>query len=240
MTKVYFQYPWKFTDSSYYRNLLNYPPKGIDYVNKNKQTTIDSKTGFIINKFLKNQTRKIIKLIKIPNITYTKNEECEIIHCAHCLSLSKKPWIVDFEKYDTLTVGGEVARSKKGIKIIKKFLKSKYCKKIMPWTIAAKNSLIENIKDKEIISKIQILPFAVPERKFKTNKTNKDKINLLFIARYFEPKGGPVVLEVMDHLTKKYKEVHAIFVSQTPKSFLKKYSQNKKIKFCKTGLFYSL
>ena len=34
MIKIYFKYPWKVIDSSYYRNLLNFPPKEVEYVNK--------------------------------------------------------------------------------------------------------------------------------------------------------------------------------------------------------------
>jgi hypothetical protein len=114
--KVYLQYPWKFTDSSYYRNLINNPPKNAVYMNK-KLRIINSRTGFQLNRFLKDRVKKILGFVKIPNIIYTKNKKCDLIHCAHCLSLNKKPWIVDFERYEILSVDGNIAHSKKGIKI---------------------------------------------------------------------------------------------------------------------------
>jgi len=54
---------------------------------------------------------------------------------------------------------------------------------------------------------------------------------LLFTGRYFFQKGGLHALEVMDRLTKKYKNVRAIFISDVPKKILDKYSKNKKIEF---------
>lgn len=227
--KVFLQYPWKFPDSAYYRNMLAFPPKGVTYLNKNF-SIIDSKRGFEINRYIKEKVRRFVNIIKIPNLTYARRKGDDLIHCAHCLSLNKRPWVVDFERYENLTADGDSAISKRGIKIIRRMLKSDNCKRILPWTNAAKESLLAYIDDKEIKDKIKLLPFGMPVRELKPVKRS-DRINVLFVARHFQAKGGIVALEVIDRLTKKYKNVYGLFVSSVPKEMLKKYGKNKKIEF---------
>lgn len=229
--KVYLQYPWRFIDSSYYKNLLVYKTPGIDFLNKGNLKVIRSKRGFKINWFLKEAIRKIVQIVKIPNAIYSFNKESEIIHCAHCLSLNKKPWVVDFENYGALSASGiNVTNSYLGKKIIKRLLRSQYCKRILPWTEAAKKSMLDEIDDPMIIKKIDLLPFAFKTGQFKPKK-KKDRITILFIGRYFRAKGGYVAVEIMDKLTKKYAEVYGVILSETPKEVLEKYGKNKKIKF---------
>jgi len=230
MIKIWLQYPWKFADSSYYRNLINYPLKGVEYLNKKMFKTINSKWGFSLNRFAKDQVRKIMKFVSVPNLTYTKNKECDLIHCAHCLSLNKKPWIVDFERYETLSVNWKFVRSNRGVRMMEKFLKKENCKKILPWTEAARDSFTDYIKDKDILDKIEVLPFALPLKNYKSKK-EKGRINILFVGRYFEAKGGNVAVRVMDFLTKKYPQVYGIVVSETPEEIVKKYKGNEKMKF---------
>jgi len=231
MVKVYLKYPWKFVDSSYYRNLVNSAPNGVEYVNKRNIKSIDSKAGFNINKFLKIIARKVITLLRIPNYVYVGKGDYNLIHCAHCLPInSKVPFVVDFERYETLSINGYYARSNGGIRKIRSALLSDNCKKILPWTIASKNSLLKYIDNKNIKNKIEILPFALPLKKYKLERSEKS-IRILFVGRYFEAKGGYFAFEVMDFLTRKYKNVEGIVVSQLPRRVLEKYSHNNKIKF---------
>lgn len=229
--KVWLQYPWSFPDSPYYKYLLDTPPENIQYMNIQKQKgAITSWKKFKFMNKLKNLIREILYILKRPNIVRTKNNCYDIIHCAHCLSNNKIPWIVDFEKYWNLASSGELARSKEGKKIIKKFLKSLHCKKIIPWTNAAKDSLTKILGDKEIEKKIEVVCPAIPLPNIKRKKTSKTK-TLLFIGRYFYAKGGLHVLEAFDILTKKYSNINCIFVSEVPKDILNKYRSNNKIKF---------
>jgi len=229
--RVYLQYPWKFPDSNYYNSMVQYPPKNIIYLNadKKKFVGINSPKKFKQMLILKTNIRKILGVAKIPNITRTKNEDCDLIHCAHCLSLNKKPWVVDTEHYWNFASSGEIAYSKLGKQRIKKLLKRDYCKKIMPWTESAKETIFNNLKDREIEKKIEIVTYAIPSPKIKRIK--HEGINLFFSGRYFHQKGGKQALIAIDALTKKYDNVKAIFLSQTPENLLKKYEKNKKIEF---------
>jgi len=100
----------------------------------------------------------------------------------------------------------------------------------LPWTDAARESLTKYIKDKNILDKIRLLPFGLPLKNYKLKK-DSEKINILFVGRYFEAKGGNVAVKVMDFLTKKYDNVYGVVVSETPEEIIQKYRKNKKIKF---------
>jgi len=228
-TKIYLQCPWGFPDSPYYKYLIKELPKEIEYLNIQKQKgAIASASKFLFLNKLKNTLREVLHIIKMPNITKTKKGPYDLIHCGHCLSLNRKPWIVDLEHYWNFASSGKLAYSKKGKKRIKQLLKKPYCKKILPWTEAAKKTVVNTLKDKKIDKKIQVLHPAIPFPNCKRKK--RSKITLLFVGRYFYWKGGLHALEAIDQLTKKHKNVEAVFISEVPRNILNKYSKNKKIK----------
>ena len=232
--KIHFQYPWKSPDSTYYKNIIESPPKNIIYTNYKKSSlkkmkVIDSSKKFEATRKFKNFLRGILKIINLPNLTYTFNKKSDIIHCAHCLSFNKKPWVVDTEVYNKVTAGGDIAYSRIGKWIIKNRLESKYCKKIICWSQDCKKTFEDAFpRNKKILDKIEILHFALPITKFK--KIKHKNIKILFVARWFDAKGGRQTLEVFDRLSKKYPKIKFIFICSTPKEFKEKYSQNKNIK----------
>src|SRR4030042_1138682 len=194
--KVYLQYLWSFPDSPYYKYLITNPPKDIEYLNVQAQKgAITSSFRFGLMNKLKNMIRKALMTIKIPNIVRTKKGDYNLIHCAHCLSLNKKPWVADVEHYWNFASSGEIAYSNAGRERIKKMLKSPYCKRVLPWTNAAKESIIKNMNDKEIEKKTEVVYPAIQLPKLKLNKKKNKKITLLFVGRYFYGKGGLHALE---------------------------------------------
>ena len=231
--KVHLQYPWKFPDSSYYKNILDFHPTGVEFINykdKGKKMEVigSSKKFEAIRKF-KNILRRILNLLCLPNLTYSFKNNYDLIHCAHCLSLNKRSWVVDTETYDRVSAGGNIANSKLGKWLIKKRLESKYCKKIVCWSEDCK-ATFENAfpHNKIILDKITILPFALQMPKF--NKIKHKKIRILFVARWFDAKGGRQTLEVFDRLSRLYHNAEFIFICPTPKEFKDKYSKNRSIK----------
>ncbi|MFH1521524.1 MAG: glycosyltransferase family 4 protein [archaeon] len=232
--KIHLQYPWKFPDSSYYKNILDNPPKNIIYTNykksspKKMEVIGSSKTFEQMRKF-KNLLRSILNILSLPNLTYTFNKSCDIIHCAHCLSLNKKSWVVDTETYDRISAGGSIAHSKLGKWIIKNRLESKYCKKIICWSEDCKKTFEEAFpNNNKILNKIEILHFALEIPKFK--KIPHKNLRILFVARWFDAKGGRQTLHVFNELSKKYPNIEFIFICPTTKEFKEKYSNNKQIK----------
>jgi len=232
--KVLLQYPWKFPDSSYYKNILDYPPKKIEFINYKKSSgkkfeVIGSSKKFEQMRKFKNSLRKILNFLRLPNLTYSFKTNYDLIHCAHSLSLNKKPWVVDTETYSRVTAGGTIADSKIGRWIIKNRLESEYCKKIIAWSEDCKKTFIDAFpNNKKILNKITIVPFAFKTPKFK--KIKHKKINILFVARWFDAKGGRQTLEVFNRLSKRYPNVEFIFICPTPKILKEKYKKNKAIK----------
>ncbi len=231
--RVYMQYPWIRPDSSYYKNIVEYPADLVEYVNYKKQKKVEvigSSKKFEIIRIIKNIIRKFLEILRIPNLTYTVHaEKADLIHCAHCLSLNRKPWVVDTEVYHRVAATGKIAYSKLGKWIIKKMLESPYCKKIICWTEDCKKTFEEAFPgNKKILDKIEILHFALPLPKIK--KIKHKGLRILFVARWFDAKGGRQTLEVFDRLSKKYPQLEFWFICPTPEKFKKKYGKNPKIK----------
>ncbi|MBN2546815.1 MAG: glycosyltransferase family 4 protein [Spirochaetes bacterium] len=229
--KILLQYPWKISDSQYYKSLIENPPKNIEYLSETKKVgMITSKYKFLILNSIKKYIRLLFEKLNLSipnshNVSTKKNYD--IVHFAHCLGSknTKKPWVADFESLWQMWISGK--NNQKGVNKVRDILKQKECKKIMCWTETARKEIIS--KFPEIKEKTETVSFAIPSPKFKKQK--KDNINLLFISRYFYEKGGLHAIEAIDQICKKYSFVNAIIVSTVPKEILKKYKSNKKIKF---------
>jgi len=227
--KIFLQRPWKVSDSSYYKYLNEGLPRGIEYVNlqdKKNKGIITSSKEFWKNQSLKRKVKNFFRNFKFPypNAHFTRNShEYDLIHCAHCLSWNRtKPWICDIEYADQFYVGN---KSKLLKKIVRRILLRKNCVKIMPWSKWSEKNILKEFP--ELKDKIEIIYPALPLNKV---KRNYGRINLLFVGREFVGKGGEIALEVMDYLTKKYKNVYGTMITEILEDKIKKYRKNKKIK----------
>lgn len=226
--KIFLQSPWKATDSPYYKYLRIQPLEGIQYLNAKDFKLIKNKSKLKFNNWLKKLIKKLIKKFypAMPNAHYTSNaEKYDLIHCAHCISKNKSSWVCDIEFVGQFWASG-LYENFPCRKRVLRYLKSPYCKRILAWTEWSKKGILKEFP--EIGEKVEVLYPGIPKQKIK--KSSSRKINLLFIGRDFELKGGAIALEIFDKLTKKYINVWATVVSDVPKEILRKY-QNKKIKF---------
>ncbi len=225
---IYLQAPLSTSDSLYYKNLLTFPPKNVQYkTNINSSGIITSKRKFFLNSFFKNKARYILEKINYPILSLHKTpvNNTEIIHCAHCLPKTEKKWVADFEAPWQFFISGRDTKlgKKKFLDIVSK----KNCKYLLAWTETAKTEMID--KFPSIKDKVKVLNYAMPFKNIE--KRRGRRVTLLFSARYFYPKGGLTALKVMDKLTKKYDNVEAIFISNVPLDIKKRYELNTKIKF---------
>ncbi|MBT7705812.1 glycosyltransferase family 4 protein [archaeon] len=215
-SKVYLQYPWKFPDSPYYKYLIDSPPRGIKYINAEKQKgPITNRTKFWILTRLKVNIRKWTNWLNLPiiNSWETKaSENYELIHCAHCLSKNKnKPWVADMESAWSMWVSG--GNTKVGRQKVKKILTSTNCKKIMPWTNHTKMEILKIFPGIE--DKVEIVYPALPPRTI--NKKKDKPFTVLFVGRDFRLKGGRIALEVFKMLKDQDPKIRTIFISRYPK-----------------------
>jgi len=230
--KIYLQKPLGISDSSYYRYLKEYPPENVEYLGSKKFGVITRGKSLKRLSWLKQFSKKILKKfnISVPNAYYTKHaNKYDLIHCTNCLSKNKQPWVTDME-FIRFQIGSYSKNySPASKKLIRKYVNSKYCKKIMAWSEWSKKGILKQFPELE--NKVEIVYPAIPIYKAEKRKKKDKKIRILFVGRDFEVKGGEIALEVLDRLTKKYQNIQGIIVSDVPKKFLEKYKENKKINF---------
>ncbi len=225
--KVYIQYPLKISDSQYYKSMIDYPPKNIEFIGQRKTKMITSERKFKGFDNFKRIIKLILNNIPLPivNAHYTKGNDFDLIHCAHCLSLNKSPWVADIEFINQMWGGVKLTSARK--KIVRRIISSDYCKKIIAWSETTKKDIIKMFP--EVRKKVEVVYYALPETKQK-KKANRDLI-LFFSGRHFYAKGGLHATEIIDRLTKKYSNVRGVINGAIPKEILSKYSKNKKLEF---------
>lgn len=224
------QYPLRISDSQYYKSMIDNPPENIEYIDgKNKVGMISNKGSFALFNFLKKQIRLWTEKFNLilPNAHLSKNiEDCDIIHCAHCLSKNENiPWVFDVESLWQMWISGRENPGSRD-KVLK-YLKRDNCKKIIAWTKETQKDIIK--KFPEIKEKVDLIYYAMPEQRM--GKKNGKTITLFFSGRHFYNKGGLHATEVMDKLTKKYPNIKGVINGDIPEKIISKYSENKKLEF---------
>ena len=184
-----------------FREITDFPPKGVKYI-------YDKPKGDHNSKYMRGKRILITfaqKYLQIPRMAKIKNvKDIDLIHSTRGILIrNKKPWIVDLES-GAAFAGLEWTTLKKPImkKIIRKYLSSPYCKKIIPQSDAAKKTLLENIDCSGFEHKIETLYLAYHTTKLKRKES--EVVRLSFIGRDFYEKGGHDVQEAFKILNKKY------------------------------------
>ncbi|MBT6690048.1 glycosyltransferase family 4 protein [archaeon] len=229
--QVYLQYPLRVSDSQYYKSMIDNPPHGVKYViGNNKTGMLSDKKSFLLFGFLKRQIRfwtEKFNLI-IPNAHLSRGvENCDLIHCAHCLSKNTdKPWVLDVESLWQLWISG---RGKVGSRReVLRYLERDNCKKIIAWTEATRKDIVNMFP--EVRDKVEVVYYAMPEQKVKQRKKGEELV-LFFSGRHFYSKGGLHATEVMDRLTKKYPNIGGAINGAIPSEIKERYSGNRKLEF---------
>ncbi|MEM7821757.1 MAG: glycosyltransferase family 4 protein [Candidatus Aenigmatarchaeota archaeon] len=220
-----------------YDSLVKFPPQNIIFVNYRGKERATSKLTIYEKK--KNAIRKIItkftSTLRIPRMFYFR-ADVELIHSSRgIIPLNKIPWIMDIEHAKSFFDNHKVLLSKRAKNIVRKFLLSNYCKKIMPHCFIAYKSLISAF-GKDLENKIEVVYPAIETKKFKV-KHEVEKIRILFVANKFFEKGGKEVLEAFEKLNKKY-DIELLFKCKTPADFKLKYKKFDNLKIIEENLPY--
>lgn len=184
-----------------FQEITNYPPENVTYHFKTIKGDHNSEVT--------RRKRAIISLaqryLQIPRMAKIEHpEKYDLIHSTRGILIrNKKPWIVDLES-GAAFAGLEWVSLKKPImkKLIRKYLSSPYCKKILPQSEAAKKSLLENVDCTGFEDKIETLYLAYHTTKLERKKS--DKIRISFIGRGYYEKGGHDLQQAFEILDKKY------------------------------------
>ncbi len=218
---------YKSKSHSLYKQFINNPPKGYEYV------TLDNFTDEFLFKPTKNIFLEIFNKIErnYQIIKIAKKNQVDIIYCCDGIMLfnSPIPWVLELEHATSL-----IAHNFKIWKIAKKvvpfFLKQRNLKYIIPWTKAGSDSLVSNLElGNDVLAKIKpiylclnkINSFDDVEKK----KIKHKKFSMLFVTSVnyngegeFYSKGGKIVIETYNQL-KKIIEVSLILRSRIPDEY---------------------
>jgi len=178
MKKVYLDITGRM--HSLYKELLEYPPDGYEFVTSatlwGKISRAASNTDFIYF-FQKNFLRKVapVSLIK-PYLERWKRipQGTDLTYSAGHLIFRKEPWVVDLEMVTELT-GYDTRYLKRYKRLVERVLASLYCKRIICWTEAGKNTVLWNLDCKRFKGKIEVVLTCPPKRSPVIMLVNWDK-----------------------------------------------------------------
>ena len=207
----------------FYDDLYKYPPKGVNYILPNLET---SRYNNLVDNAVHKETIKrdafriFNRLMRTPHALQIPTDPCDLIYsCGGIIPKNKSPWVIDLE-HVTAFIGMEHNNIGPVKGKIEKYLSSELCKKIMPYTEAAKQSVLNGLNSQNFKDKLEVVYPAIASTK--TSRTKSDNVRLLFIGGKFYGKGGRETLEAFEMLRKKY-DATLTFMSDTPKKFIEKY-----------------
>jgi len=229
---------------SLYNELKEYPPEGYTYVTDKGTETADKINTFRLlssklaynrlNDFFDNFRPFVYYLYYMSKKPKTV-DRLDLTYSSQHLIFRKTPWVVDMEHVGALAGYGKLELFKP---VIEKLLASEYCKKIMPWSDAGKNTLFLNLDCKKFSDKIETVRLAIRPKKF-VKRYDDDKVKLLFVGTAnifnvdssFDLRGGKEVFEAFALLNKEYPNLELVMRSIVPKVLRQKYSHlSKKIR----------
>jgi glycosyltransferase involved in cell wall biosynthesis len=215
-------------DLPVYQDLIDFPPEGVLYVGwrphglssyygskASVHRTIRKAGWFLINEF------------KLPPMTYVLNQ-VELIHSTRgIIVLNRKPWVIDLD-YVQYFFGRNIYGIGKTSNLLLysgvcASLLSKYCKRIMCWSNAAKQSIVSVFGTRnEISKKISVVYPAT--RTLPIKKSHKGtNIRILHVSSIFNQKGGLEVLEAFQAIRKEYPNVELCMKCDVPPEVKKRY-----------------
>jgi glycosyltransferase involved in cell wall biosynthesis len=216
---------------SLYGSLISNPPDGFDIVTREAQP--GSKDGSLfrgIDRYLSTvgSVEAALDYVK-PSAYYTyykmlshfrRAPAADLIYSSQHLIFGNTPWVVDLEFVNGLVGYGRLRGYRR---LIEKGLSSKFCRKIMPWTEAGRDTLKMNLDCKAFEEKIETVHLAVPPKTF-VKGDRDEKTHILFVGtgntfnvrRSFELKGGRELLLAFRLLREKYPNVDLTVRSHVP------------------------
>lgn len=198
-----------------FKEITEFPPEGVNY-------KINMPSGSHNNNLMRKRrglAHKLHEIVCIPRFAYVPNaDKYDLIHSTRgFIVLNRKPWIVDAETAAAFSGLNWVALRKPMMQLmIRRGLSSKYCKKVLPQSEAAKNNVLKYINCKGFEDKIEVLYPAYRTNPGKRSKS--DKVRISFVGKYFLPKGGYDLQKAFVELDKKY-DVELLMKSDVPEKF---------------------
>ncbi len=223
--------PYYFYFGSYahpfYRDLLRASPEGYRAIGSDQSVKSESNLRHVTaqgKSWTHGAKLRAVKIAGYPKLySIKKPAECKFTHAAQYLLFNSGPYATDFEDasafswYDHRVLSLPWTRQ-----IIKRSLNNKNCRAILPWTQAAKESLLTSIPKGAWHEKTEVLypcldasKFTVPHRK------DNDVVEFLFVGNSLTLKGGAETIEAFKLLQKTHDVRLTVITKFTPEEFEK-------------------
>ena len=205
---------------SVYDDLVRFPPEKVVYEIPKLVTQSGNKSVDAAKKYL---FKKYLHLTNSPHAISVPSGSAQLIHATSGILVKNKfPWVIDTEHAASFA-GFEAGRLEKVRPKAEALLSSPYCKKIIPWTEAGRQSLLNGLDAKNFEDKIEVVyPAMAP---LSVTKKKHSGTNVLFVSVRFCTKGGRELLEAFERLEKK-EDLHLTIVSDVPDNLKEKYQQS--------------
>jgi glycosyltransferase involved in cell wall biosynthesis len=215
---------------TYYKEIIDFPPSNVIYSQKKLG---EYKTG---TKLKENFLRKLLFATRMLRFGYVFNPgKSELIHSSRgILILNKKDWVLDIDNSGSfVNFKYKLLENPFYRKVIARSLTSNFCKKIMPWSNAGKESILNSLELRKMENKFEVL-YPAMHIPVQRNKRKNENLKILFIGAFYR-KGGRDTLEAFDTLNKKY-DIELVMISDVPEEFKKKYKSFPNVQFEQLGM----
>lgn len=215
-----------------HKELIDYPPDGCEYVVSGAKI-LEGTDRFSLRSRASKRLREFLVRNDLTGYLYYRGREwmykpvsdCDLIHACNRWCLEKKtPWVCDLE-YASAAVNYKPSRLKSGLfrSLVQRRFGSTACKKIMPWSNAARESILNSLDCSGFEDKVEVVYPAAHVPEFV--KPGNDVPVLLFIGRSFFWKGGKETLNVCEKLAREY-DFRLEMVSDVPEEYRRKFESD--------------
>ena len=167
-------------------------------------------------------------MLNKPKIRKFYSEDYDLVHSGQSILETNLPYIMDFEHAAVFSGYNQYAFEKQGFKkALARLLLDKKLKKLTPWSNAAKESLLNFIKDEKLAEKTEVV-YPVMSTPKELNREKHDSVNFIFVGGIFFEKGGYDTLLAFQQISERY-DCTLTMISHVPEEIKRKFSQNKKI-----------
>jgi glycosyltransferase involved in cell wall biosynthesis len=230
--KVYVEPAWKLHMGYHVRQLIPFPPDGYEFVTRNglDERFSQRASGYQLAQTAISQLcqRLPLPLLKARWDSLTKKPpgDAVLTFASNHLVFRKEPWVADIGRIWEV-VGYNLRQFRRYQKVVEGAFAADNCKGVLCWTAFSKNTCLSNLDCRGFEHKIDAIPLAVAPRDF-IKEFDDNKVRLLFIgsanlAGQFELRGGKEVLEAVDLLSLKYKNIELVIRSDIPPAIKKQY-----------------
>jgi glycosyltransferase involved in cell wall biosynthesis len=174
----------------------------------------------------------------IPRVTYARAGEADLIHSCRHLVVNHRPWVVEVEMASAFAWYSRKNMDRPQLRhAIERLFASPWCRRIMPWTEAAKKSLLNAFQCSDFARKIEVVYPCIAAKKVDlAERQSHREVTLLFVGpgfygAGFYNKGGVETLLAFDQLSKRYPALRLEMVCLPPPAVQERWGSHPKITF---------